>query len=279
MTIGFVGDIMLDRGVLAQIRHNKDYRFPFLQSKDYLSKFDILFGNLESVISDKGYRQGSIYSFRAPPKTIEGLFYAGFNILSIANNHSFDWGVEALLDSKDRLTREGIMTTGGGFSAYEPVFIEKDQTTFGFLAYSTIGVPGWATTETVPGIAIYSDKKLQEGIVKAKERADLIIVSIHYGKEYQKKPIKAQEEISKKAIDWGADIIIGHHPHVIQPVVEYNEGIIAYSLGNFVFDQNFSEETMTGLLLKVEIRDKKIITFDTITVKINDRFQPTITKQ
>ncbi len=274
--MGFVGDVMLDRGVLLQTRSQGDYRFPFLKIKEDLEKFDILFGNLESMISDKGANQGSIYSFRAPPETMEGLVYAGFDVLSIANNHSFDWGINALTDTKERLIKEKIVPVGGGLSAYDPVFLNEKDTIIAFLAYSAVGAPGWATTESVPGIAWYSDERLEEGIKIAEADSDIVVVSIHYGEEYQKSPNEEQIRISERAIDLGADMVIGHHPHVIQPVIEYKEGIIAYSLGNFVFDQAFSEETMTGLLLEVKIKDGKINSYNPIEVRINDYFQPTI---
>ncbi len=265
---------MLDRGVLYKAKQNSDYRFPFLKIKDRLSEADILFGNLESMISDKGHDQGGPFSFRAPPEMMEGLIFAGFDVLSIANNHSFDWTVRALVDTKERLQAEDITPIGGGLTAYDPKVIEKEGEKIAFLGYTAVGSPGWAATETVPGVAWYTDEKMIEGIKKANELADLVVVSIHYGVEYQKEPNAEQKRISKLAIDSGADLVIGHHPHVIQPVEEYGGGIIAYSLGNFIFDQGFSEETMQGLLLEVMIKDGGIIGYEKEIIKMNQSFQP-----
>jgi hypothetical protein len=112
ITLLFVVDIMLDRGVEFYMKQHNDWKWPFLLIADTLKNADLVFGNLESVISDKGENLGSIYSFRADPKALEGLTFAGFDILSMANNHSLDWGVEALADSASRLKQAGIAPVG-----------------------------------------------------------------------------------------------------------------------------------------------------------------------
>ncbi len=273
--LGFVGDIMLDRGVLLHAEKNEDPTFPFLKVKERLQKPDILFGNLESMISDKGSDQGGAYSFRAPPKMMEGLILADFDLLSVANNHSFDWGGEAFADTVERLSQAGIKAVGGGLEAYSPVFVESGTQTIAYLGYTTLGAPGWVPTEAVPGVAMYDDERMKQGIAEAEQaEADIIVVSIHYGIEYQPIQSPEQERISRLAIDEGADLVIGHHPHVIQPVEEYEGGIIAYSLGNFIFDQGFSEETMEGLLLEVEIMDGEIVGWEKEVIPMNQQFQP-----
>ncbi len=265
---------MLDRGVLYQARLHNDNLFPFRKIKPRLEEADLLFGNLESVISDKGFDQGGPYSFRAPPKMTEGLAFTGFDVVSLAHNHAMDWTVEALMDSRERLRKVGIKSVGAGLDAYEPVYIELGETTVSFLAYTTLGAPGWRPTENTPGVAMYDEGKVKSGIEKARKEADLVITSFHYGIEYETEPSQNQRYISKKAIDTGADLVIGHHPHVIQPVEEYKGGIIAYSLGNFIFDQGFSEETMRGLLLEVWIRDGEIVDWEKEVVPMNEYFQP-----
>ncbi|KKU15929.1 MAG: Poly-gamma-glutamate synthetase complex A, partial [Candidatus Giovannonibacteria bacterium GW2011_GWB1_45_9b] len=126
-----------------------------------------------------------------------------------------------------------------------------------------------------PGLGIRADDEVvKKGVSWAKSAADLIVVSFHFGEEYKKEPSLRQIKLAKIAIDAGADLVIGHHPHVTQPVEKYVDSYIAYSLGNFVFDQNFSEETMTGLLLEVEIRDKKILSVKTREIKLNLNYQP-----
>ena len=265
---------MLDRGVLYYAEINNDPAFPFRKIKDHLNKADLLFGNLESVISDQGFDQGGPYSFRAPPKMMEGLLLADFDVVSIANNHSFDWTVDALVDTEERLKKEGITPVGGGLDAYSPQIIEKKGYSFGFIAHTAVGAPGWAATENTPGVAWYNQEKLKEAIEKIKDEVDIVIFSIHYGVEYQTEPNQNQIDISKSAIDMGVDLVIGHHPHVIQPVERYKDGVIAYSLGNFVFDQSFSKETMEGLLLEVDIKDGEILDYREKVVPINQNLQP-----
>jgi len=275
-----VGDIMLDRGVEYMVEKygEGDFKFPFLKITDVLKKADLLFGNLESVISDKGIKVGSIYSFRAEPEAIEGLTYAGFNILSVANNHIFDYGREAMEDNFKRLKEAGIDYVGGGFNEKEVrsgIIKEIKGTKIIFLAYNNLGSEYWRATETKSGIG-WLDEKIKEDIKLAKEKSDLVIVSFHWGEEYQNQPNDEQKYFAHLAIDSGADLVIGHHPHVIQPIEKYKGGWMAYSLGNFVFDQYFSEETMKGLMLEIAIENKKIKETIPREIKISQKYRPAI---
>lgn len=290
ITLIFVGDIMLDRGVKYMIEKygNGDFKFPFLKIADYLKNADILFGNLEGPISDKGLKVGSIYSFRNEPKAIEGLIFAGFDILSVANNHIFDYGREALEDTFLKLKEAGIDYVGGGFNekeAHSPLIKEINPSTgsgqvkIAFLAYTNLGSPYWAAKGEDSGISWLDEGRMKEDIKEAKNQADIVIVSIHFGEEYQSQPTQQQRDFVHLVIDSGADLVIGHHPHVIQEIEKYKNGYIAYSLGNFVFDQGFSERTMKGLLLKVLIENEKIKEVIPIEIKINKYFQPEITNK
>ena len=284
ITIILVGDIMLDRGVEYMIKTEGkgDFRFPFLKIADELQKADILFGNLEGPISDKGTKVGSIYSFRNDPKSIEGLTFAGFDVISLANNHVFDYGREALEDTLLRLKTAGIDYLGAGFNekeAYSPIIKELNDTKIAFLVYTNLGPETWKASENNSGIAWISENNLEtikRDIEKVKKESDILIVSLHSGEEYQKTPTQFQIEFSRAFIDAGADLVIGHHPHIIQPNEKYKDGWIFYSLGNFVFDQNFSEETMRGQILKILIENNKIKEVVPINIKINDFFQPEI---
>jgi gamma-polyglutamate biosynthesis protein CapA len=273
-----VGDIMLDRGVAQKIskKGGGDFGFPFFRISDYLNKADIVFGNLESVISDKGKKVGSIYSFRAFPEAVEGLAYAGFDVLSVANNHAFDYGREAMEDSFKRLREREILYAGGGFTEEETrrgVIKEVKGTKISFLGYTNQGSPYWRAAEESSGVG-WIGQEIVKDIKRAKERSDIVVASFHFGREYQKTPSESQKRFSYLAIDSGADLVLGHHPHVIQPVEKYKDGWIAYSLGNFVFDQYFSEETMEGLLLEVEIKEKKVKEVRLVEFKISEDYQP-----
>jgi len=279
-----VGDIMLDRGVeyMIKTQGQEDFRFPFLNITDYLKEADILFGNLESQISDKGTNVGSEYSFRADPAAIEGLTFAGFDILSVANNHAFDYTKEAFKDSLLRLEDEGINYVGGGFNereAFSPVIKKINDTKIGFLSYVNLGPQVWRATEENSGIAWVDEEeieKIKKDVEKAKENVDILIVSLHTGNEYSPSPTQFQVNFSKAVIDAGADLIVGHHPHVVQPNEKYKQSHIFYSLGNFIFDQAFSEETMQGQIVEVLIKNKEIKEIIPKEIKLNNFFQPAL---
>lgn len=277
ITLMFVGDIMLDRGVEYMIKKFGDWKWPFLKITDDLKEADLLFGNLESQISDKGRNVGSMFSFRADPKVMEGLTYAGLDVVTLANNHCLDWTVNALTDSMKRLKEAGIDYTGGGFNekeAYSAFIKEVKGTKIAFLGYVNLGSPFWKATKDSPGIAWFNEEKMKEGIKEAKESSDIVVVTFHFGDEYKLKPNENQKYLAHLAVDSGADLVIGHHPHVIQTDEIYKGKNIFYSLGNFVFDQNSPQETTEAQIVKVIIRGNKIREIIPLKVKINNFFQP-----
>lgn len=280
--LGFVGDIMLDRAVAGAVatKGKGDYRFPFMRIKPVLENYDILFGNLEGTISDKGSDRGSPYSFRMHPDSIAGLVYAGFDILSLANNHSNDWGKEAFIDTLYRLEDASIAPVGAGLDeahAYGYQLVTKNGTRIAYLAASEFN-NGLAAQGPFLGIAIADRSALLKSIAQANKEADVVVVSFHFGEEYQRDPTDFQKRISRAAIDAGADLIVGHHPHVVGSLERYERGLIAYSLGNFVFDQNFSKETMEGALLEVTVEHRAIRDAKLISLSLTSAFQPRLSQ-
>jgi poly-gamma-glutamate synthesis protein (capsule biosynthesis protein) len=246
----FVGDIMMTRSVEARINDlNKKFIFPFLNILDYLRSFDYVIANLEGAISDKGTKVGSKYSFRMKPEVAEDLSKTNINVVNLANNHIFDYGKIAFEDTLKNLEKNNIKYFG---NSYEPLIIEKEGIKIGFLGFSDF-LKHLEVKENKIGIAIINDK-ISEMIKKAKEKVDILIVSFHWGEEYKKIANERQRKLAKIAIDSGADLVIGYHPHVIQNIEKYKDKFIFYSLGNFIFDQNFSKETMTGGGVEVYIR-------------------------
>lgn len=279
LSLLFVGDVMLGRGVEEKIvtQGGGDFSFPFQLARASIQKADIAFANLEGPISDKGEEKGSVFSFRMDPPAAMGLKDAGFDVVSLANNHMGDWGREAFEDTMRRLRRAGVAYAGAGWNAaeaYQAATIEKNGVSIGYLAFSDVGPDWMQAEEAYSGIALASIESVKKLVAKAKERHDIVVASFHFGEEYQKEPSDRQRALARAAIDAGATIVIGHHPHVIQPIEEYHSGVIAYSLGNFVFDQPFSEDTMEGMMLEVELEGSEIRAIIPNIVKLNGYYQP-----
>jgi len=273
----FVGDIMLSRAVGDKMTKENNWSWPFLKMDKWLADADLTFGNLEGSISDKGMNVGSIYSFRADPRVIEGLKLAGFDVLSVANNHMGDWSTPAFEDTLNRLAEAGIDYIGGGFNqteAYSPLKKIIKDTKFCFFAYTDLGPRSFEAGDDKSGMAFLDIESAQNDIEKNKSSCDLIIISVHFGEEYKEKADSRQKTIAKALVESGANLIIGHHSHVISEVETINNAQIYYSLGNFVFDQLFSDKTKEGMILTAEIKDKKIINLIPHLSRINNDFQP-----
>lgn len=263
VSIRFVGDVMLDRGVLYSV--NKNYAGDFSKLFENLGSYkesDIFFANLEGPISDKGTDMRNLYSFRMNPSILPILKNTGLDIVSLANNHIGDWREDAFNDTRTRLAENGILYTGAGDNSDQsvmPTIIEKNGLKIGFIGFSDVG-PNWLTaTKEKSGINILDEATFDTIVKNAKAQVDVLTVSLHWGIEYSNHTDR-QTDFAHRAVDNGATLVIGHHPHVIQDVEIYRGGLIAYSLGNFIFDQGFSKETMEGLTLEVVLdTDEKYI--------------------
>lgn len=278
VALGFVGDIMLDRGIRRVVeKRNASYNFLFERIAPSLQLFDVLFGNIEGAISDRGTRVGSIYSFRMNPHVVGALKKAGFDVFSVANNHSGDWGLRAMIDTWQHIRDAGMVSVGGGmtrYEAYAPAFIDVKGVRVGYVAFSQFGKGYMAAGTSTPGIAIISERAVIDGVRAAKEGADIVVVSFHFGDEYEPTQNAYQERMATLAIDTGAHVVVGHHPHVAQPLVFYNGGVIAYSLGNFVFDQSFSQETMEAPVLTVLVNKTGVLDAYLRTARMDEFFRP-----
>lgn len=274
----FFGDGMFDRGVKNSVKKNfnDDFNKLFVNLPE-IQDYDIAFLNLEGPVSENGKNVGSKYSFRFEPRVLSALHAAGFDIVSSANNHMGDWTLTAFKDTLAHLSNTSILYTGAGMTkqlAQTPTIIDVRGTKIGFIGFTDVG-PNWLeATETRAGILLASDPDFSTIISNARAQVDFLIVSIHWGEEYSPHNSR-QTTLAHNAIDAGADAIIGHHPHVEQATEWYKDKFIAYSLGNFIFDQYFSPETMTGLsvVLSYSPEDKtlSVKTFDT---PLSSQFQP-----
>ncbi len=279
ITMLFVGDVMMTRGVGMKIKGAHNPLFPFLHIQDRLQKADFTFANLEGPISERGMNQGSIYSFRMKPEVLEGLKFAGFDMLSVANNHIWDWGVDALSDTLTLLKQNNIISLGAGMNeqeANEAKMVNVGALRVGFLGCTTLYPKNLEAFGEHPGVSHCAQETLESEIRALRPQVDVVIVSLHWGEEYQTRSNKNQQMMARRLIDAGADLIVGHHPHVTQEVERYQNGWIAYSLGNFVFDQDFSDETMRGMMLEVIAENNHIREVNPIAIQLNSDFQPEV---
>lgn len=273
-TLLAVGDIMLSRHVGFQIGKSNDPALPFAKLVSLLAAADITSGNLECPLSDSQIpiREGLV--FRCLTKYVPGLLAAGFDVLSTANNHSFDQGIDKLNFTVDYLRSQNILPFGTGKNfaeAHAGSIIERNHINFGFLAYSYSAFND-GKRSAHPQIATTADyKQLHNDIQNLRSQgADIVVVNMHEGAEYQRKPNQNQIAFAHAAIDAGADIVIGHHPHWIQTIEIYNQRPIFYSLGNFVFDQMWSIDTREGLVVKLNFKNKQFISAELVPIIIDN---------
>ena len=292
-TMLFAGDIMLSRLIGKEITQKKDPLYPFLLIASTTHAADLAFANLESPISTRGTKQGSEYSFRADPATAAGLTYAGFDVLNMANNHVWDYGRDAALDTMALLRDAGISYIGFGRNydeANAPVIKQVGDTKVAFLGYTQFYSPVLWADERLGLSSLLPDKIVEEiQELKSSGKADLVVISFHWGEEYKTTANEYQRELAHQLIDAGADLIIGHHPHVVQEVEKYDtadfpgnpahEGWIAYSLGNFIFDQNFSPDTRQGLMLRVIMQGSRIVSVEPVKIEFTKTYQPYVPEE
>lgn len=275
-----VGDIMLSRGVAGEIKkHGDDLGHPFFRIKGYLESGDIVFGNLENPVTPGREIMPPERILRADPGVAAALQEAGFTILSLANNHMHDFGTRGLLDTFQYLEQAGLKYAGAGETeeeAYAARYIETKGLKLAFLAFCDPALaPGDCPAGAGgPGVACFEEEKVQAAVRKARKEAGFVVVSIHAGTEYEPAPDLAQTRLARLAVDAGADLVLGHHPHVLQKVEEYKGKYIFYSLGNFVFDQKWSRATREGLLAKIFISADGVEKIECLPVYINDGNQP-----
>lgn len=274
-----VGDIMLSRAVEQKMIEYNDYEYPFLKTAEITNKADIIFGNLETTIIEGRVIKSEEMIFRTDPRSIGGLKLAGFNVLSIANNHIMNFGKAGLESTIKILDENNISHIGAGIGKeeiYKPVIKNIKGTAFAFLGFTYNSDQRRLPNGDVYGVANMEIEKMKENVRKAKLENDIVIVSMHAGTEYKTSSSSFQENFARSAIDAGARLVIGSHPHVVQNVEKYNDGYIIYSLGNFVFDQMWSNETRLGAIAEIDFKGKKIDSINFIPIKIYDYSQPQI---
>ncbi len=275
---GKVKDVVISNG-------NGNYQYLFQYAGDYLRNADLAFINLESIITSEGTSENNS-ALRADPAAVNGLTYAGIDVVSVANDHAFDYGRTGFDSSLQNMKNAGISCIGGGTfeESYTAKIIDVKGTRVAFLAFTNLGNeysvraqqndPSQGLSART-GVAWYYMKYVGPAIISAKKQADIVIVSLHMGKAGEKLPNLSQDKRAHYCVDQGASLVIGHHPQVIQPVMVYIKGHIAYSLGNFITDQE-GFDAKKGIILEVVVSNKQIAKINRKYVYINSNYQPVV---
>lgn len=278
-TLIMTGDVMLGRTVEITAKEKHDMNYPFLKMADTVKSADIAFVNLENPIIDgcKPFTQGLV--FCANPDMLDGLVYAGIDVVTLANNHSLNYGEKGVRETEKHLESRGISYTGDGNLTMKQV----NNVTFGFLGFDKAQQGNPVLTSDETNLIKESDKKV-----------DVLIVAMHWGVEYKDKALPGVRKLAKELVQDGADVVVGSHPHWVEDrEYLYKDGAIVssfpanlqsltsnnfvpiyYSLGNFVFDQMWSEKTRHGLAVRLTFDGKNIVKEELLPTYIKERGQP-----
>jgi len=278
------GDIIPARCVYDRQRRYGDYRHAFLEVAATLKTGDLAIGSLDASISDKGVPIGcrETFSLMAPAESVAGLTYAGIGLLTTAANHAKDCGESAcgdlaFLDTMARLDAAGIAHTGGGRTLAEArtaTVLTVKGIRFGFLGYDDIASQYYGAGERSPGTAPLDLTTLAADVRAAKAHADVVVEMVHWGVEYTPDPTDRQRQAARIAVDAGAALVVGNHPHVVQAVELFPTGFADYALGNFVFDQDWSQETLEGVVMEAVFDGPRLRQVGFLPLKIQDMHQP-----
>ncbi len=278
VTLDAVGDIMLARTVGDQVLE-KGPQIVFAGVQSILDSADIRVGNLECALTERNTPEKKSFPLKAPLQAVLALSLAKFDLLSLANNHAMDYGYAGLVDTQAALSQSGIAAVGAGSNAsfaHAPVIIEKNGLRLAFLAYADVmpensgfDARTWIATDTSPGIAWANPDRIGADVSAARLKADLVVVLLHSGYEINSAVSNDQRLEAHAAIDAGAALVLGSHSHLLQAIEQYHGGLIAYSLGNFVFDQYDGIEN-ASIILRVTLDRSGFLSYDYIPVLIEN---------
>jgi len=276
VSIAFVGDVMLDEVPGDRIRRGQD---PFAAVAKELAKADFRISNLESVVSRVGRAEpGKPFTFRAHPRVLRVLA-RHFDAVSVANNHTGDYGAPAFADMLIRLKAAGIQAFGGGMNladAHRPLILERNGLRIALLGYNDFMPRSFEADTDKAGAAWANHEQIRADIetARAEYGAHLVIPVMHWGVEYEPVSNSHQRELAHLMIDAGADAVVGGHPHVTQDIEHYRGKLIVYSLGNFVFSGFKSVPTTSGWLLQLELDPQGVRDWKILPVRLDRQGSP-----
>lgn len=263
ITLIATGDVMLGRMVNVIATQKNDFTYPYHLTREELKAADIALINLENPITEKCPLKTDGMVFCADSRHIEGFKYAQIDVLNLANNHIGNYRVEGIEYTKKILDDNGFVYSGINNIGSKQV----KGSNIAFLGFNDV-------PPRYDGAGTADEDQIVKLITNAKKNHDFIVVSVHFGEEYRYQPTDRQREVAHLLIDSGADLVIGNHPHWFQSIEVYNDKLIAYSHGNFIFDQDWSEETKTGIVGKYTIYENKVIDVEFLPVYIAKTGQP-----
>lgn len=271
-----VGDMMLGRSITNKGSKN-NYKNMFSGVSDLWKDSDYVAGNLECVLLDNASdyeKNDKEIHINAETKTANVLKENGFTLVSLANNHLADFKAKGVVNTLDTLDKVGLKHVGAGRNLTEAAeydIQEINGVKIATIAVSDIIPKDFAARDSKAGILTTKTLKYYQAVKDASEKADLVIANIHWGVEYGMTETEAQQQLARNLINWGVDVVIGSHPHVLQPVEKYGDGIIFYSMGNFVFDQGWSR-TKDSMVLNYYVDEDGNCSFEITPIRIKDGY-------
>lgn len=289
-TVTVTGDVMLGRRVGDRLAATGDPSAALRPMARRLARADLTVGNLESTLSTAGPPQQGGDSFGAAPAVRQGLRLAGYDVLSLANNHAGDYGPRALVETVRRVRAGGFLPVGAGAGlarASRPVVVERNGVTFGIVAFDAIGetpaaqsgLPGALRLRMAPrtGPLVQADLDRVTGIVRdLRSQVDIVMVLPHWGTQYTHETVRDQRVVARALVDAGADVVVGVHPHWVQGVETVRGALVVYSLGNFVFDMDFMRQTQEGAVLELTFWGEQLKGSRLVPVVIGSDFAPRV---
>jgi len=275
LMLAAVGDVTFGEQVGPSVAaHGSAY--PWTGVARTLHAADVTVGNLETSISTRGVASAKQYTFRGPPESLPAMAQrAGFDVLTLANNHTMDYGPEALLDTLRLVRAAGIRPIGAGanaLAARRPAVVEAGGLKVAFLGYSDVNPLGFPATQWTPGTARADAAAIASDVRAAGRRADVVVCFFHWGVELHPDPDSRQKQLAAACLDAGAQVVLGAHPHVFGPVTQPGaRRLVAWTLGNFVFPS--TGESARTAILEVRLDRAGVRGYRLLPVRI-DGFRP-----
>lgn len=268
-----VGDALIHSAIYynAQVNGGYDFNPIFTEVKDVIEQYDLRYYNQETILGGSALGLSSYPLFNSPQEVGDAFMNMGFNLVSLATNHTLDYGVRGMNSSLEYWGKqEGVIAAGSYESETArttPHIMEKNGITYTLLSYSTL-----TNGLTIPKgkeylFNLYSDEKVKADVERVRDKVDVVMVAMHWGEEYTHVPTYEEKKIAQYLADLDVDIVIGTHPHVIQPIDFIDDTMVIYSLGNFVSSQ-IGPEKLTGLMASVTI--KKTVVDGDVTITLED---------